>query len=362
MHLTMTKIHWGAYLTTVQLPGRGAADVFEDTLFFARLAEELGFDSIWLLEHHFTRYGICGDTLSLAAFLLGRTRRIRVGTAVIVLPLDHPLKTAERIAMLDHLSNGRLMVGIGRGTFVKDFKVFGHDMSKSHVIMRESTEIMLRAWRDGSVAWDSEQFKFDRVDVNPRPFTQPHPPLYVASASPSTVEWAASRGFPMMLEHQLEDERKLSALELYGEVAARAGHDPQRISHVLSGAAAVIDGPEDHKTCVDNLVWWCQEFARASQIFQSENRMENYAFHWRRFEEATMRGESADPEEGVRKLMDVSFYGSPESITRKLQNVLDLTGIRQVILGFEAFGSRKLVQKSMERFAREVMPAVKAPA
>src|SRR5918996_1565578 len=108
----MTHIQYGAFLTTAQPPGITESDVFTDAISYAQAAEELGFEDVWLLEHHFTRFGLCGDALTMAAFLLGQTIKINVGTAVVVVPLQHPVRLAERVAMIDHLSDGRLLLGI----------------------------------------------------------------------------------------------------------------------------------------------------------------------------------------------------------------------------------------------------------
>ncbi|MGW6015929.1 LLM class flavin-dependent oxidoreductase, partial [Streptomyces sp. NPDC055210] len=175
-------------LTTAQRPGLEQNDVFTNAVETAGWAEELGYRGIWMLEHHFTRYGLCNSAITMAAYLLGRTRTLRVGSAITIVPLEHPVKLAERVAMIDQLSGGRFDFGVGRGTYVRDFEAFGADMSVNHLTFLQTMKDVLRAWSDEPYTVQGAAGRtLAALPVNPRPLTRPHPPVFVASNSPDTV-------------------------------------------------------------------------------------------------------------------------------------------------------------------------------
>lgn len=354
------EIRWGVLLTTAQFPGLSQRDVMTDVLAYASEAEGLGYDSGWLLEHHFTRFGLCTDPLTMAAFLLGRTTRLQVGTAVTVVPLRHPVRLAETVSMIDQLSEGRLLLGIGRGSFQKDFTVFGRDMSQSHRIMHEWVELMRRCWLTGRCAADSDLLRFDEVEVNPEPFTKPHVPVYVACSSPPSVEWAAQQGFPMMLQYLLDDDKKVAQIELYRKAAIAAGRNPDDVDHLLSCFAGVPESEADWESCRDNLVWYFREFARASQILDPKRALPNYRYHLER-KEAALANSRLDPDQIVAKMLPMNFFGEPSEMTARLQQTLDRTGIRHVVCCFDILGDRERVLRSMRRFREEVISNIRGP-
>lgn len=171
----------GMMLTTARPDHWTETDVFDYSMDFAVEADNLGYQSVWLLEHHFTRYGLCPNTLTMAGYVLGRTKRIKVGTAVVILPLDHPIRIAEQTNMRDQLSHGRFLLGVGRGYFPKNFEAFGMDASKSHLTQTEYVDIIRQIWREGTAKWDSETIKLPDVTPYPAQFTSPEPPIYTGS-------------------------------------------------------------------------------------------------------------------------------------------------------------------------------------
>ena len=128
---------WSLFLINAQPPGMAVHDVIDNGVQYALAGERHGFSTAWVLEHHFTQFGVVGSPLFYASFLLGKTTTLKVGTAIQVITLDHPVRLAEQVALLDHLSNGRLVFGFGRGYFLKDFVVFDKDRHKSREIADE---------------------------------------------------------------------------------------------------------------------------------------------------------------------------------------------------------------------------------
>ncbi|NNH75651.1 LLM class flavin-dependent oxidoreductase [Nocardia uniformis] len=358
----MTK--FGIFLTTAKLPNITEADVFNNSSYYATLGEQLGFDSCWTLEHHFTPYGLCGDPLVMAAYLLGKTERLQVGTAVSVLPNHHPVQLAERVAMLDRLSNGRFLFGVGRGGFVKDFEVFDQPADKSHLIMREWMSIINDAFtHPGVVERDNEFIRIPAVPVYPTPQTPGGPPVYVVCESPSSTEWVASQGLPMMMSWWLEKDAMRTQIELYNDVAEAHGHDPEGVDHQISCLVSVGDSREQARAAVhDNFDWFRRTGQEAAFRIQHLRNLPNYAELMRKWEEFALdQGGDLDRAnlQHTENILDLNVVGTPEYCVDHLGELMEATGVRHVLAGFEGPGTREAVAENMTRFAEEVIPSLK---
>jgi alkanesulfonate monooxygenase SsuD/methylene tetrahydromethanopterin reductase-like flavin-dependent oxidoreductase (luciferase family) len=181
-----TIVPWHESLTAEQS--------LRDALEQITLADQLGLNEVWLGEHRFSRHGLLSGFFSFAGHVAARTTRLRIGTAVVVLPLHNPILVAEELAMLDVLSGGRLEVGIGSGYQRQEFDGIGIDIEESRERFREATEVIRQAWTEERLTFHGKYTQVDDLWVIPKPLQKPHPPLYVAiSTSPETVDWAASR-------------------------------------------------------------------------------------------------------------------------------------------------------------------------
>jgi alkanesulfonate monooxygenase SsuD/methylene tetrahydromethanopterin reductase-like flavin-dependent oxidoreductase (luciferase family) len=149
----------GIFLFTAQFAGMAQGEVLTAALDYVTTAERCEYDGAWITEHHFIPYGICPSATTMASFLLGRTSRLRVGTAVSLLPLHHPVHLAEQASLLDHLSNGRFQLGVGQGGPVVDLEVFGSSLARHERGLPESIDLMLQTWTQESVAANSEFFQ-----------------------------------------------------------------------------------------------------------------------------------------------------------------------------------------------------------
>ena len=173
-------------------------DIIREQLELMRAAEDLGFDSIWPAEHHFTEYGYCASpALSLAA-IASETRRIRLGTGVGVLPLNHALRVAEDFAFLDHISEGRVDLGVGRGYQPLEFERYGVDQSTTRGQFHEALQVIRQAWTEGRVNFEGEHYRFRDVPIRPRPYQEPHPPIWMAALSEDTFELAGRYGLNLL--------------------------------------------------------------------------------------------------------------------------------------------------------------------
>lgn len=346
----------GVMLTTAHPDHWTETEVFDYSLDFAVEADDLGYQSAWLLEHHFTRYGLCPNTLTMAGYVLGRTKRIKVGTAVVVLPLDHPIRIIEQTNMLDHLSHGRFILGVGRGYFPKDFEAFGVDAGKSHALQTEYVDVIQKIWRTGSAEWNGEHVTLPDVTPFPSQYTRPEPPIYTVGQSPSTIEWAASRGLPLLIALIGSMEAMRSNMDLYNEVAESHGHDPENIPHALCSVAHVAATTEEAREEIfANMAWWEQEHDDAAFTVEQLEKLPNYRFQYGEWQRAALRGDRTNAD-FTRYALEHSIVGSPADCAGKLERAMDATGVRNLLLGYEATLNRDRVIETMNTFATDVLP------
>ena len=177
-----------------------AATRYRETIEQIVYAEELGFDTAWLAELHFNpRFSIMPAPLLVAAALAQRTSRIRLGTAVLLLPLQHPLRTAEEAAVVDLLSQGRVELGVGRGMIAIHFQGFNIPREESRERFEEALTIITRAWTHETVQFNGKYFQVPETAVVPKPVQKPHPPLRIAANSPETALFAGEHGYPVFI-------------------------------------------------------------------------------------------------------------------------------------------------------------------
>ncbi len=272
---------FGAFSLMQWPEDRAQGDVYRNEIAQLTEAEAQGYDALWLAEHHFSRYGLNAAIHLVAAHLAARTRKIRIGTAVTVLPFMHPLRVAEEIAMLDILSNGRIDWGVGRGYQGHEFAGFGVDISKSHLIFREQLEVIERAFSGERFAHDGEFFRFPELECLPTPVQKPHPPIWIAALSPSTVEWAAQRGYPVLTDQFSPDYRIEENRNLYFESARAAGVDADRFE--LPTLRQVYVGETMKKAREETasaLLWYYRSLARVGSPGGPSGPLpENYSFY-----------------------------------------------------------------------------------
>jgi alkanesulfonate monooxygenase SsuD/methylene tetrahydromethanopterin reductase-like flavin-dependent oxidoreductase (luciferase family) len=174
--------------------GTSDHQVLRDTLDEIELADELGFDSVWLAEHHFSKYGILGSPVNFGMAVAERTKRITIGTAVVVLPLHHPLRLAEDIAALDVLSGGRVSIGVGRGYQPSEFAGFGVPLEESKLRYQETLDVLRLALSQESFSYHGKIFQYDNITTYPRPFTPGGPPILQGTVSPESFRERGAAG------------------------------------------------------------------------------------------------------------------------------------------------------------------------
>ncbi len=171
--------------------GRTEQQYYHENLELIEFADQVGLDEVWLAEHHFSDYGVMPSTQVFGSFIAARTKRIRIGTGVVVLPFHNPIRVAEEFAFLDVLSEGRLDFGVGRGYQPGEFAGYGIPFAESRELFDESLEIIRAAWTQDSVTFKGKHFQFENVRPRPRPLQTPHPPRFGAAVNPDTIQYPA---------------------------------------------------------------------------------------------------------------------------------------------------------------------------
>lgn len=206
--------------------GQTEAEAFRESFAQVDAAEAAGLDVMWLAElHNAPERSVLAAPLSIASAIAMRTQRMKIGIAVQVLPLCHPLRIAEEAATVDHISNGRLIFGIGRSGFPRTYQAYGISYAESRERFAEVTEILRRAWTQEAFSFHGQFYHFDNITLVPKPLQTPHPELRMAVNSPDTFAQSGAAGMPIFVATRLGDLNELVPnLRIYQEAWAEAGH------------------------------------------------------------------------------------------------------------------------------------------
>src|SRR5438105_3900141 len=191
-------IKFGTFLLMQSPSARSSQEIYSRAIDIAQAAETLGFRNIWLAEHHFSTYGYLSRPAQVATYIAAKTTRLRVGTAVIVVPLHHPLVIAEEIATLDVLAGGRVDIGLGRGYQYYEFERLGLELESARTRWEESVDIILQALSGEPFSYSGSLFQIPETTIFPQPMQKPHPPIWVTAQSPQSVEATVRRGFNLL--------------------------------------------------------------------------------------------------------------------------------------------------------------------
>jgi alkanesulfonate monooxygenase SsuD/methylene tetrahydromethanopterin reductase-like flavin-dependent oxidoreductase (luciferase family) len=312
------------------------------------LGDALGFDTAWLGEIHFNRaFSILADPLMVLAAAAQRTSRIRLGTAVTLLPLHSPVKIAEEAATADILSDGRLEFGVGRGVAYQ-YLGYGIPQEESRERFEESLEFILRAWTHETVSFDGKYFRAHDLSVVPRPVQSPHPPVRIAANSPDTFPFSGRRRLPIFASPLINPPEKLKAgLAVYRGLLPVAAPGDVALAFPVHVAASRAEARQD---CEAGLLRFLREATALNRrLAHADSRgFEAFREVFARLEQA--RYEDFDREIGV--------FGDPPYCVERIAALRREYGIDEFICYFNQGGlmDHALVRQSMTAFAREVMP------
>jgi natural product biosynthesis luciferase-like monooxygenase protein len=224
-------MRYGLFYLPSSLPATRAegAERFRTIVEQVGFGEDLGFESVWLAEHHFHSFaGFFSAPPVIGAAIAQRTNKMRIGTAVLLLPYHHPLRVAEDYATLDCLSGGRVEFGIGHGFVKWEALTFGIPLDDLRDRFKENLEVVLKAWKEPKLNHKGRFHEFSGVEVWPRPVQEPHPTVWMAATtSVESFEYSGAQGFHMMLIPFLNEVEELRLkMQAYFDARRSAGHDP----------------------------------------------------------------------------------------------------------------------------------------
>lgn len=330
------------------------AQVYAETLDQIQRADELGWDEVWIAEHHFSSYGLCPNIAVFAAAVAQRTKRIRIGSGVVVTPFHNPLRIAEDWAMVDILSGGRLDLGLGRGYQQVEYNGFQIPQSESKERFQEALDILKLAWQGEPFSYHGKHWQIDQVMTTPQPVQKPHPPLYVAAVSPDSYENYGRQGLPVLASVRTAPlPRVRQLLDTHRAALRSAGHDPEAVEYPIVYPCYCAETNEAAYNDVQAETLWLTEGGDIRKIGPDPNQLvdKDFAFY-RKARERIERTTFDDIWEHPGTL-----YGDPDRVTERLRQLEQALGITMVISNF-GFGGMDLLKarRSMELFAREVMP------
>lgn len=247
--------------------GRSETQVFHETLDELAVAEESGFRTAWAVEHHFMReYSHSSAPDLFLAAASQRTRRLRLGHAIVPLPYHHPVQVAERLATLDQLSGGRVEFGFGRGFSPREYAAFGASMADSRELVEESLTILRQFFSGQPVSFSGRHYKIDRLDILPKTVQQPHPPLWMAAVSPDSFELAAQLGVGVLVGPFKPWFMVKPDIERY-RAAWRQHHGdagpPARVGMTV-GLFCLDDGRRARDIAKTNITWFYRELLKTT--------------------------------------------------------------------------------------------------
>ncbi len=344
--------------TEVQCPPAASPERrLDELLEQAELADRLGYHALWLSEIHFQpEFSLLAAPYVVLGAIAARTRRLRLGVAVNILPVHHPVHLAEQAATLDVLSHGRLEFATGRGhVHSRVYEGFGVERARSRALQAESLRAIVAAWTEERLAFRGEYYDIPEIVVNPKPVQRPHPPLHIAATSRDTVEDTARQGLHLFVPVHLLTRAELRGLATaYWDGLRAHGHDPA--THELGLLLPVYVAPTAEQARAEARDGF-MDYYRVIHAIQ-----EDY-LRW-----PGRRGEEGPPAH-VRRPMtferlcaEGAILADPATALADLRRLLEETGATQILCWMN-MGSiaHARVLASMERFAHEVLPYL-APA
>ena len=362
---------WGTFSLS-QMPDQSQrVAAFDGDMRQFELAEELGYDTIWLAEHLFSTYGVCTSTQVLAAAVAQRTKAIKIGTAVVVIPFNHPLRTASDFALVDVLSHGRLLFGAGRAYQPHEFLGLGVPMEESREMYTEGMDLIVRSWTEETVTNDGKFWTVpEPVEVLPKPVQTPHPPIYQACISPDSFTSAAKSGYHLQLaspfSYRTYREAWIDKLEenlkAYEQACEKHGRDRKAAERMLLLPFFVAEtADEAQKTFSTHVEWFYNKVTNnQASVKGMPEDIKGY--------ELTMRESRRTLKEGYLNFSKLYEFGAaiaddPETCATKLCELRDRLGITEFVLWMNIGGiAGSHAETAMRLAAEKVFPLVDPPS
>lgn len=348
-------MHVGMSITFQNLDtGPSDAEIYKHELSMADLAEPLGFDSLWAAEHHFNGYTMCPNVTQFLTYMAGRTKRVQLGSMVSVLPWHDPIRVAEEVAVLEHVSGGRTLLGVGRGLGRIEFDGFKVPMGESRERFVAYAQAILNALETGQLASDDPAYHQPAVQIRPAPFKTFRGRTYAAAVSPESARIMAKLGIGLLIIAQKPWDKTIAELQMYREIYREINgcEAPKPI------IASWIACHEDEATAIEMYERYIRRYSRSA--------LEHYEFHNEGL--ASIKGyeyygalASNIAKHGVDKfvefLANLQIRGTPDQVYAKLMEYAQLVDA-QGVLGVFSYGGMpfEMAKRNVRTFADKVLP------
>lgn len=335
------------------------ADVYLQETELALMAEELGFDCIWPTEHHFYDYSFCPDNIEFLAYIAGRTERIDLGTAAVILPWNDPLRVAEKISMLDHLSGGRARFGMGRGLSRKEFEAFdGIEMGESRARFDESSLMIVDALETGFIEGDGPLYPQVRKEIRPRPLESFKDRTYAVANSADSIEACAAAGARIIMFAESNWEKRLPSIEHYRasfqDKHGRAAHAPMTADFTYCHNDEAHAKELAEEALANYLASLLEHYELTGEHLEG---LEGYKGYGK--QAALLREHGFD--KFIQGFLAANAYGTPEQLLTRFRERYDVIGPFELATCFRFGGIEfEAAKASMRLFAEEVMPEVRS--
>jgi alkanesulfonate monooxygenase SsuD/methylene tetrahydromethanopterin reductase-like flavin-dependent oxidoreductase (luciferase family) len=322
-----------------------AEEVYRRTFDQVELAEALGFDSVWFAEHHFSNYGFVPNPLMLAGTVGRLTRRVRIGTAVLVLPFWNPLRVAEDIAMADLLTGGRLDVGVARGYQPYEFARFGLSQEEARERTDEALEVVLRALTQDSFTYEGRYYRIPETTTFPRALQQPHPPIWLAANTPESFAIAARHGLKAITANSSRPVESLQQVWQTYLGVRRELHVETPPEFAVQGHVCVAPTDAEAREEMEHFLYAVRQVAHLRAGTQQ-------------VEKGFSRPQPVSGEPSLDELFELrTLSGSPATVREKLERYRSVSDIAVFNCVFSVGRiAPETVKRSMRLFAEEVMP------
>lgn len=309
------------------------AAVYERALARIQVMDQTGYDAVWLAEHHFTDYSVCPSIHMMALHVAHQTQHLRIGTAVSLAPLYHPLRLAEEVALLDVLSGGRVNWGVGRGFEFSEFNAFGVPPAESLARFREAVQLVTQAWSQDTLTFSGEFWQFDGIEVLPKPQQRPHPPMWVAASSPPAVEWAGEQGHAILMDPHSPHSEIAHKWQIYRDTLEKNGHSITARDIPMARLLAVAPtAREAEEIARRGAEWTINAYATPVTTAALGN---------------PTTPTTLDPVEQYMK--DIILYGTPEQLVDQLQELQESMPLNYLLCA-------PLSNTSFTLFTEQVLP------
>ena len=335
------------------------AQVYEDEVRLAKQAEGLGFDALWPVEHHYFDYAFCPDNLEFLAYMAGCTQTIALGTAAVILPWNDPIRVAEKVSMLDHLSNGRVKFGMGRGLSRREFAPFrGIELEETRERFDEASLMIVKALETGVMEGDGPFYKQPRAEIRPRPHKSFEGRIYAVANSSDSVEACAKAGGGMIMFAETRWEKRMPSIEQHRKRFKEIhGREAPPIM-VADFTFCHEDADYAHERAEHYLAVYLQSLLEHYELMGYHlGKTKGYAGYGKQAE--ILRHIGFD--RYVEGFLAANAYGTPQQMLDKYKARYDIVG------GFESatcfrFGGipYEQAEASMHLFAEKVLPELKS--